>query len=275
LRGIREFMKELINNKSRLKYIYKSYAHSFIFDSIVEGNTPAQIFVDDAEDISIFLICEGNCVYFGGEVEDKDKYKEAINFFKENCLSESRRKELGVVKINYYTEAWKKELLEGLKEFDCNLYDRSLFKQDLKYVKAVRNDDNVIVKKIDNEVLQNTSLGNLNCLIDEVMGMWGSEDNFIKNGFGYCAIMDGNIISWCTAEYVSKNYCGIGIETIEAHERKGVATMISNEFLKGCLASNITPYWDSWKKNIPSVRVAEKNNFKKVCDYKVVFIKFD
>jgi hypothetical protein len=268
-------MKELINNKSRLKDIYKSYAHSFVFDSIIEGNTPAQIFVDDAEDISIFLICEGHCVYFGGEVEDKDKYKETINFFKENYLSESRRKELGVVKINYYTEAWEKELLEGLNEFNCNLYDRSLFKQDLKYVKAVRNDDNVIVKRIDNEVVKNAPLGNLNCLIDEVMGMWGSVDNFIKSGFGYCAIMDGNIISWCTAEYVSKNYCGIGIETIEEYKTKGVATMISNEFLKECLTSNITPYWDSWKRNIPSVRVAEKNNFQKVCDYKIVLIEFN
>ena len=268
-------MKELINNKSRLKDIYKSYAHNFVFDSIIEGNTPAQIFVDDIEDISIFLICEGHCVYFGGEVENKDKYKEAINFFKESCLSESRRTELGVVKINYYTAAWEKELLEGLNEFHCNLYDRSLFKQDLKNVPIVRSDDNVIVKKIDNEVLQNTSLGNINCLIDEVMGMWGSVNNFIKNGFGYCAIMDGNIISWCTAEYVSENYCGIGIETIEEHEGKGLATIISNEFLKGCSTSNITPYWDSWKKNIPSVRVAEKNNFQKVCDYKIVYIEFD
>lgn len=268
-------MQELKNNKSRLKDLYKSYAHSFVFDSIVEGNTPAQIFVDDIENMSIFLICEGHCVYFGGEVEEKDKYKEAINFLKENFFMESKRKELGVVKINYYTEAWEKELLEGLKEFDCNLYDRSLFKQELKYVPTVKNDDSVIVKKIDNEVVKNTSLGNLNCLIEEVMGMWGTVDNFIENGFGYCAVMDGNIISWCTAEYISKNYCGIGIETIEEYESKGIATIISNEFLKECLIFNITPYWDSWKKNIPSVRVAEKNNFEKICDYKVIFIEFD
>jgi len=268
-------MKELQNNKSSLKDIYKSYAHSFVFDSIVEGYTPAQIFVDDIEDMSIFLICEGHCVYFGGEAGDKDKYRQAINFFKENCLSESRRKELGVVKIYYYSEPWEKELLEGLKEFECNLYDRSLFKQDLNHIPTVKKDDSVIVKKIGSEVLENTSLGNLNCLEDEVIGMWGSVDNFYKNGFGYCAVMDGNIISWCTAEYVSKNYCGIGIETIEEQEGKGVATIIANEFLKECLTSNITPYWDSWKKNIPSVRVAEKNNFQKVCDYKVALIEFD
>lgn len=267
-------MRELKNNKYKLKDIYKLYAHSFVFDSIVEGYTPAQVFVDDVENISIFLICEGHCVYFGGEVEDKDKYKEAINFFKENCLSESRRKELGVVKIYYYSEGWKKELLEGLKEFDCNLYDRVLFKQDLNDIPVVKKVDNIVVKKIDNDVLKNTSLGNLNCLIDEVTGMWGALDNFISNGFGYCAIMDRSIISWCTAEYVSKSYCGIGIETIEEHEGKGVATIVSNEFLKECLSFHITPYWDSWSSNIPSVKVAEKNNFQKSLDYKVVFIKF-
>lgn len=268
-------MKELKNNRDRLKELYKSYVHSFVFDSIVEGHTPAQIFVDDPKDISVFLICEGHCVYFGGKPQDKGKYEEAINFFKEKWLSVNKRRKLGIVKINYYSDIWKKELLEGLKEMNCNLYDRSLFKQDLKNIPEVKISDSIVVKKIDNELLQNASFGNLNCVIDEVTSMWGSADNFINNGFGYCAIMNGYIISWCTAEYVSENYCGIGIETIEEYERKGVATIISNAFLKECLNLNITPYWDSWKRNISSVRVAEKNNFQKVCDYKVGFIEFD
>jgi len=231
-------MEEVKNNKSSLKDIYKGYVHSFVFDSIVEGNTPAQIFVDDIENMSIFLICEGHCVYFGGEVEDKNKYREAIKFFKENYLSEKRRRELGVVKINYYTEAWEKELLEGLKEFDYRVLERCLFKQDLKNIpRLYSSDNNVIIKNIDNQVLNNTQLGNHNCVIDEITGMWGSVDNFVQNGFGCCAIMDENIISWCTAEYISKSYCGIGIETIEEHEGKGVATIILNEFLKRCLTS--------------------------------------
>ena len=269
-------MKELIDNKDRLKDIYKSYAHDFVFDSIIEGNTPAQVFVDDTENISIFLICEGHCIYFGGEVADKDKYKQAVDFFKEEFLSESRKKELGVVKINYYSEIWEKELLEGLKDFDYRVLERSLFKQDLMNIpKLYSSDYNIIIKNIDNQVLNNTQLGNHNSVIDEITGMWGSVDNFAQNGFGYCAIMDENIISWCTAEYISKSYCGIGIETIEEHEGKGVATITTNEFLKRCLSSNIIPYWDSWKKNISSVRVAEKNNFQKICDYKIVLIEFE
>lgn len=269
-------MKELINkNNIKLQEIYKSCVHSFVFNSIVQGYTPAQIFVDDTENISIFFICEGHCIYFGGESEDKNKYKEAISYFKSEWLSESRKKELGIVKIYYYSDIWEKELLEGLKEHHYNLYDRSLFKHDLKDIPKIKITDNIMVKKINNEVIQNVSLGNLNCVIDEITGMWGSVNNFLNNGFGYCAIMNNNIISWCTAEYISKNSCGIGIETIEEHERKGVATSIANAFLKECLALNITLYWDSWKKNIPSVRVAEKNNFQKVCDFKVGFLKFD
>lgn len=40
------------------------------------------------------MICEGHCVYFGGEIEDN--YKEVINFLWENCLSENMKKELRV-----------------------------------------------------------------------------------------------------------------------------------------------------------------------------------
>lgn len=268
-------MKELKMNKDKLLEVYKSDIHSFLFDSIIEGNTPAQIIVDDIENISIFLIYEGNCVYFGGEVGDKNKYKEAITFFKENYLNDSRRKEVGLVKINYYPEVWENELLEELKGFKHKVVDRSLFKQELNSVPIIKKNDDLIIKSIDNDILKKDSLGNHNCLIDEVEGMWGSVDNFSNNGFGYCAIMDENIISWCTSEYVSKNYCGIGVETIEECEGKGAATIVANEFLKKCVDLNIVPYWDSWKENTPLVRVAEKDQFEKICDYRIVLVKLN
>lgn len=269
-------MEELNIKNSDLKHICKSDIHSFVFDSIIEGNTPGQVFVDDIENASIFLIYEGNCVYFYGEVEDRNKYKEAINFFKENYLNGDRKEKLGIVKINYYPDVWGTELFEGLNGFKRKVAERTLLKQELKEIPIVdKNNNGLIVKEIDNEVLENISLGNLECVIDEIEGMWGSTERFVSNGFGYCAIMDGNIISWCTSEYVSKNYCGIGIETIEAQEGKGVATIVANEFLKKCEALNMIPYWDSWEDNTPSVRVAEKNGFNKICDYKVLLLKLN
>lgn len=269
-------MKELNIKNINLKHICKSGIHSFVFDSIIKGNTPGQIFVDDIENTSIFLIYEGNCVYFCGEVKDKNKYKEVINFFKETYLSRDRREQLGIVKVNYYPEVWETELFEELNGFKRKVADRTLLKQELIEIPIVdKNENGLIVKKIDKEVLENSSLGNLECVIDEIEGMWGSTERFLSNGFGYCAIIDGNIISWCTAEYVSENYCGVGIETIEAQEGKGVATIVANEFLNRCKALNIIPYWDSWEDNTPSIRVAEKNGFTKICDYKVLLLKLN
>ena len=44
-----------------------------------------------------------------------------------------------------------------------------------------------------------------------------------ERGFGTAAVMDANVICWCTAEYVSKSKCGIGIEVIDEFQNKGIS----------------------------------------------------
>jgi RimJ/RimL family protein N-acetyltransferase len=77
------------------------------------------------------------------------------------------------------------------------------------------------------------------------------------------------IVCWCTAEYVSCGWCGIGIETIQAYQRRGLATATATAFLAHCAAHGIQPHWDCWANNVPSVRVAEKVGFALVEEYEV------
>jgi hypothetical protein len=71
---------------------------------------------------------------------------------------------------------------------------------------------------------------------------------------------------------VSKHSCGIGVETIELFQNKGIASKTVFYFVEKCRILNIVPYWDSWKNNISSIKVAEKQGFKQILDYKIVHI---
>ncbi len=82
-------------------------------------------------------------------------------------------------------------------------------------------------------------------------------------GFGTVAVIDMRIICWCTAEYVSKSKCGIGIEVIDEFQNKGIATATAAHFLEHCLNQDIVAHWECDKDNIGSVRVAEKVGFEK------------
>lgn len=267
-------MQKLTNNLIRLKENYAALKMGFVFDSIIEGNTPAEIFANDVHNPTISIVCEGHGFYFGGEAIDRTQYYEAVNFFKEQILDENRKRKLGIAKIYYSSEIWKKILIESLNEYKPRSYEKILFQHRLEEISHhPNNDPDLIIKEIDRELI-NSQLGYVEPVINEIKYMWGSLEKFYKDGFGYCAIKDQNIVSWCTAEYKSQKYCGIGIETIEDYQKQGIATITAYHLLKKCLHLNLIPHWDCWKSNIPSVKVAEKNGFKKLTDYNILFIRF-
>ncbi|HLJ67074.1 MAG TPA: GNAT family N-acetyltransferase [Chloroflexota bacterium] len=96
---------------------------------------------------------------------------------------------------------------------------------------------------------------------EEIGAMWPSEDRFHEYGFGKLAVRDGEILCWCTAEYLSPARCGIGIATAPQFERRGIATATAARFVEEAQARGITPCWECARDNLPSVRVAEKVGF--------------
>ena len=93
--------------------------------------------------------------------------------------------------------------------------------------------------------------------------MWPSEERFYEQGFGVIALLAGEAIGWCTAEYVSRDWCGIGIEVVEGYEKRGVATAMTARFVKECLRRRIHPHWECGADNLGSIRVAEKVGFER------------
>jgi GNAT superfamily N-acetyltransferase len=106
---------------------------------------------------------------------------------------------------------------------------------------------------------------------EEVASMWGEPAAFLERGFGYAALADDEVVGWCTVEYLSEGACGIGIETVEAHQRRGVATALARLTGAECARRGLTAHWDSWTRNTPSVRSGLKAGFRPVCEYTVLF----
>jgi hypothetical protein len=106
-------------------------------------------------------------------------------------------------------------------------------------------------------------------LLGEIAWMWpGTREQavvrFLEHGLGSAAVVENRIVCWCTAEYVGVRRCGIGVETIEAYQRRGVATSTTAHFVAAALRRGLTPHWECDTANLPSVRVAEKVGFRPV-----------
>jgi hypothetical protein len=225
------------------KNVFSSNSRKFVFESIIEGNTPGEIYLDSLKNPELYVIFDrGNFVlYVGGETAIYEKYNKCINYIKENILTESLKKEFyDSIKISYTSDLWKSAMLDTFCDLTVHQGKRVLYRYDIANI-----DNNILenhsceIKSINEEILNNSNLENLKLLKEEIWGMWGTVDAFIKNGFGYCAVNGKRLISWCTAELVSKNHCGIGIETIEEDQKKGVGTALAANFVKECAERNL------------------------------------
>lgn len=125
--------------------------------------------------------------------------------------------------------------------------------------------------RVDREILTATSLVNHDRLLMEIHWMWPSVEAYLNQGFGICALVDSTIAGWCTAEYVSPGQCGIGIETVTEHQRRGLATAMAVAFAADARARGITPHWDCWTGNAASWHTAEKAGFVLEREYAVLF----
>jgi RimJ/RimL family protein N-acetyltransferase len=116
---------------------------------------------------------------------------------------------------------------------------------------------------IDADFFEKGQFENNHYVKSEIEWMWSSPERFREKGFGYAAVKEAKIICWCTAEYVSENKCGIGIEVIKEFQNKGIATATTAHFLEHCLNQNIVAHWECDQDNVGSIRVAEKVGFER------------
>ncbi|MFC1848988.1 GNAT family N-acetyltransferase [candidate division CSSED10-310 bacterium] len=149
------------------------------------------------------------------------------------------------------------KLLFGYMQTQVNTFSTSL--------------DKIQFLPIDSYLLSQKYLQNLEHVVAEIEWMWPSLKRYLEKGFGIVALVSQKIICWCTAEYVSQQTCGVGIETIPDFENKGVGTATAAFFVQHCCSGKITPYWECDDQNYGSIRIAEKVGFTRLCqtDFRV------
>lgn len=247
----------------------------FVIESIIEGNTAADVYVDALECPTITIVWDTKYSILCGGKSDSTTLLKAIQFIKDYILTETIRKDRGATKVLFENDEWRKALLEAMEEWNPNAYPRSVYRHSLECIpNPAHGGLEADIKQINLEMLHDENLGNVQGLVEELKQMWGTPENFLSGGFGFCAVEDNAIAAWCTGEYFSKNWCGIGVETYEGYQQKGLATALTIRILKHCKEEGKVPHWDCWKNNLPSVKTAEKTGFEKLADYDIVFLRF-
>lgn len=242
-----------------------------VLASISEGNTEGKLWRFGG---TYFLWDKGNIVFYVfGEKPSSECLDTLPNFFDEKIRKNA--KGISFFKFRDHvglSEDTLKSVFRGIELMVMEIYFYT-YKKD--FIGCFENNiEGLRVVEIDKKLLKNTELKNIDNVLSELKWMWSSLDKYYENGFGKAAIVCDEIVCWCTAEYVSKDMCGIGIETVREYRQKGIGTTTTADFIKHCLKEGKTPYWGCNASNLASVKLAEKLGFDKVFEDEAMLGRF-
>jgi GNAT superfamily N-acetyltransferase len=262
----------------KVKPFFTGVEFDLLLSAILEGNSLAQIWVDDrTEPSSIFLWDEANNVfYLSGEGSNEQFNEEITKVLSREIVPKLMLRNRLYFRLRATSDSWDKELLTIF--VDANIVkEQYIFHSHGKPVSPNWRKNipsGFILEKIDEGFINDPDYVNKEFVLGEIRQMWPSIDRFVKFGFGFSIVTEGRVVCWCTSEYVSKGKCGIGIETLQEYQRRGLATITASAFVERCKDECIKPYWECNAENIASKRVAEKIGFTKELVYPVYSGKF-
>jgi hypothetical protein len=244
----------------------------FVVDAMCAGNSPSRIWVDDlVRPRSAFIWDTTHSLYFGGEAENAAFNAVLRRFLAETLLPEAQTRQLGIFKLYTSSDTWAKQLPKLFGTDDLPARERTHC--SLNGMDSVQNaptaPDGFQILPIKHELLIGSRYKNANRVLEEIESCWNALELFWQNGFGFCVVHEDEIACWCTAEYVSDHVCGVGIETVEEFQRRGLATCAARAFAQRCVEHGWTAHWDAWSSNLPSVKAGENAGFRKILDYTV------
>lgn len=121
--------------------------------------------------------------------------------------------------------------------------------------------DGYKLKEVDAELLSQIS-GNI-----VPSSFWRSNEDFLEKGKGYCVMYGDEVASVAFSAAVSSEQVDIGIETAEAHRRKGLAVIAAKKMVAYVKSIHKEPVWDCNVANVGSRRTAENAGFAIVAEH--------
>jgi RimJ/RimL family protein N-acetyltransferase len=237
--------------------------HHLAIQSLLAGRSAGTVLADNPDRPRTTLAWTSHRVFLAGEPTNVDALAELL-------AQLPLPAEYGL----YVTPGWEqalgtrplvnpgKTVLRRARHFyrgDALLYDwRKLIPEEFT------------LRWIDASPLGETHLRNLPDLVEELQSERESVAAFLQHGFGVCAQIGDEIAGWCMSEYYTGPRLEIGIGTVEAYRRKGLAAAMASALIDPTLAHGYTEIgWHCWANNAASIAAARKLGLGKAAEYPV------
>jgi len=244
--------------------------------AVVNGINPGGIFVDDpAEPTAALIWIQGQEGFqIVGDPQSNSFLANLEEFIRINLEPKLKLRNINWVEIGVDLDTWDRTIQTIFNKHDISSDIQHVFSKTGDLLPIEFQDNEVVIQRIDQELLRSGRLANHLWLEKKILRFWNSIDSFFQHGFGYIAVFNNNVVSLCFSAFVADQTHAIDIETLEAFKRKSYGTAVARAFVQECTKKGINPYWDCSPDNIGSIRLAKTIGLSSIFDYKIYWYRF-
>jgi len=232
--------------------------------SMVEGYTPGRVFADSATHPTVALAHDryGSIFVAGAprgaaSADLRDLLAGTI------APDPDRAQGLNWFRIHATGGAWASVLPDLAGDREVTRRPRRLYRMPPGTARppVPAPPDGYELLPVDSATFARSDLGGREHLEVQVRDCWASVDDYLAHGFGFCAVHASSVVSWCLSEHPSHGRCGLGVETLEEHRGKGLATAVAAACLAEGDRRGETVFWDCSEENEGSIATAARVGF--------------
>ena len=268
------------NEFEKVHSLFQGFEYSLSIQAAIEGNNPGRIFADDVSypRTALALTVEGYLL--AGENGNPETNAALRQLFKDRIFT-------GEVFVNgddsmslaVHPETWEARLPELIPTYEIEKLDRYHYLcRKLKFDWRKNIPAGYTVRRVDRALLDDAQV----VFSDDARGwmnfeeVWWTEENFLSKGVSFVVLYENEVVAWCTPDCVAGDQMDIGIITLRAHRRRGLATIAVAATVEHCLHSGFSAVgWHCNAINIGSWKTAEKVGFERDYQYAYYYYMYD
>ncbi|WP_432666943.1 GNAT family N-acetyltransferase [Wukongibacter baidiensis] len=238
--------------------------------SIIEGNNPGVIFVDDIDKPKTALVWNQGMrgFYFVGDNESK-LFLQKINRFMNAYIARFLKDmDIEYFEVSGTTQSWENTIESIFGDNDLRSWKQFIYRWDNSIkIKEEANEFKYSIYSLSHKEANHHKYTNWKYYENVLNEFWGSVDQLGDKGNCYYAAHRKKIIGVCYSAFITSNIKTIGIETDEEYRKQGVGYNLALRCISDVLAEGKLPWWDCMEKNLSSRALAEKLGFVKSKEY--------
>lgn len=249
--------------------------HQTVLKTIMEGKTPGVIYVDNKKNPMVAFAQFKQRTFLSGEPSIDFE-----NSLKDFFLTEVHKhcQEFGVpfFRLTVNHPQWLDIVIDALESRDpittgYRCYQKIVAEKNNNFTAP----DGFVIIPVTQELINSPFPGRED-LLEEMCSERESVDAFLEKSFGVAAFKDDTLAGWCLSEYNHRDQCEVGIATMPAFRRIGLAKAMTNEFSEQAIDKGINKIlWHCFESNLPSWRTALSAGFSLVDSHDVLMLYWD